>query len=98
VSVTFRFTGLTPPPGQPFYLWGDFLGSKTFAIRLPDDGTPLVYATTMMPGQKIRFQVFDSLSLHARLLSGDNVVNGFATETVPNGDTVLDYALTKPAQ
>jgi arabinogalactan endo-1,4-beta-galactosidase len=98
VSVTFRFHGLMPPPGQPFYLWGDFLGSNTFAVRLPDDGTPLTYTTTIMPGQKIRFQVFDGLSLHTRLLAGDKVVAGFANETVPSSDTVFDYDLTKPAQ
>jgi arabinogalactan endo-1,4-beta-galactosidase len=98
VGVTFRFHGLTPPPGQPFYLWGDFLGTNTFAVRLLDDGKPLSYATTMMPGQKIRFQVFDSLALRARLLSGDKVVGGFANETIPGGDMILDYELTKPAQ
>ena len=94
VSVTFRFQGLTPPPGQPFYLWGDFLGSNKFAVRLPDDE---VFTTTLMPDTKIRFQVFDSLQLHARLIAGDKVVDGFATETVPSGDTVFDVALTPPA-
>jgi arabinogalactan endo-1,4-beta-galactosidase len=98
VTVTFRFHGLTPPAGQPFYLWGDFIGTNTFAVRLPDDGRPLTYSSTMMPGQKIRFQVFDNLSLHARLIAGDKVVDGFAVETVPNGDVVFDYALTMPAQ
>ena len=96
--VTFRFHGLTPPPGHPFFLWGDFLGTNTFAVRLPDYGQPLIYTTTIMPGQKTRFQVFDNLSLHARLLSGDKLVGGFATETVPDGDTVFDYELTTPAQ
>ena len=97
VTVTFRFHGMTPPPGQPFYLWGDFLGTNSFAVRLPDDGTALRYSTTMMPGQKIRFQVFDGLSLHTRLLSGDKIVAGFATQTIPNADTVIDDVLTKPA-
>ncbi len=98
VSVTFRFHGLAPPPGQAFFLWGDFIGSRQFAIRLPDDGTPLDYTTTIMPGQKIRFQVFDSLSLHARLISGDSVTNGFATETIPDNDVAYDIALSMPAQ
>jgi arabinogalactan endo-1,4-beta-galactosidase len=98
VQVTFRFHGLMPAAGQPFYLWGDFLGTNTFAVRLPEDGKPLIYTTTMMPGQKIRFQVFDGLSLHTKLLSGDKVVSGFMTETVPSADTVLDYDLTKPAK
>ncbi len=98
VTVTFRFHGLTPPAGQPFYLWGDFLGTNTFAVRLPDGGTPLTYTTTIMPGQKIRFQVFDDLSLHTRLLSGNKIVSGFATETISATDTVIDYDLTKPAQ
>ena len=80
---------MTPPAGQPFYLWGDFLGTNSFAVRLPDGGKPLIYTTTMMPGQKIRFQVFDGLSLHTRLLTGDKVVSGFATETIPSADTVL---------
>lgn len=93
VAVTFRFHGLTPPAGQAFYLWGDFLGTKTFAVRLPDNET---YTTTMMPGTKIRFQVFDSLQLHSKLLAGDKVIDGFATETIPPGDTTLDYALTQP--
>ncbi|MDE1985128.1 MAG: glycosyl hydrolase 53 family protein [Alphaproteobacteria bacterium] len=97
VSVTFRFHGLVPPPGQPFFLWGDFVGSRQFAIRLPDDGKPLDYVTTMMPGQKIRFQVFDNLSLHARLISGDTVVDGFATETIPGKDAVYDINLSMPA-
>jgi arabinogalactan endo-1,4-beta-galactosidase len=94
VTVTFRFHGLSAPPGQPFYLWGDFLGSKTFAVRVPDNG---VITTTIMPGTKIRFQVFDGLELHARLLSGDKVVNGFAEETIPSGDVTFDYELSKPA-
>jgi arabinogalactan endo-1,4-beta-galactosidase len=93
VAVTFRFHGLTPPPGQAFYLWGDFLGSKTFAVRLPEDG---VFTTTMMPGAKIRFQVFDNLSLHAKLLAGPKVVDGFAAETVPGGAVTFDYDLTQP--
>ncbi len=93
VHVTFRFHGLTPPPDQAFYLWGDFLGSKTFAVRLPADG---VFTTTMMPGAKIRFQVFDNLQLHAKLLAGGKVVDGFATETVPSGDATFDYVLTPP--
>jgi arabinogalactan endo-1,4-beta-galactosidase len=96
VPVSFRFHGLTPPPGQPFYLWGDFIGSREFALRLPDDGRPLEYTTTLMPGQKIRFQVFDNLQLHARLLSGKDVVNGFATTTIPADGGVLDYDLSKP--
>jgi arabinogalactan endo-1,4-beta-galactosidase len=93
VSVTFKFHGMAPPLGQAFYLWGDFLGSKTFAVRLPADG---VYTTTMMPGTKIRFQVFDSLMLHAKLLAGNKVVNGFAAETIPAGGVTFDYDLVKP--
>jgi arabinogalactan endo-1,4-beta-galactosidase len=94
VTVTFRFRGLTAPSDQPFYLWGDFIGTNTVAVRLPPDNT---YTTTIMPGVKIRFQVFDNLQLHARLLSGDKVAGGFAMETVPNGDVTFDYVLTKPA-
>jgi arabinogalactan endo-1,4-beta-galactosidase len=93
VTVTFKFHGLTAPPDQPFYLWGDFLGTKTFAVRLPEDDT---YTTTMMPGTRIRFQVFDNLQLHARLLSGDKVVDGFATETIPASDVTFDDALAMP--
>ena len=93
VTVTFQFRGLTPPAGQAFYLWGDFLGTKTFAVRLPADG---VFTTTMMPGTKIRFQVFDSLSLHAKLLAGDKLVNGFAAETVPANGATFSYDLTPP--
>ena len=96
VPVTFHFHGMTAPPGHPFYLWGDFLESKTFAIRLPDDGKPLDFSTVLMPGQKIRFQVFDGLNLHARLLSGSSLVDGFATETVPQQGGVFDYALSAP--
>jgi len=51
----------------------------------------------MMPGQKIRFQVFDGLSLHTRLLSGDKIVAGFAMQTIPNADTAIDDDLAKPA-
>ncbi|MDE2110149.1 MAG: arabinogalactan endo-1,4-beta-galactosidase [Alphaproteobacteria bacterium] len=97
VEVTFRFHGLALPPGRPFFLWGDFIGSRQFAIRLPDDGKPLDYITTMMPGQKIQFQVFDNLSLHARLISGGTVVNGFATETIPDKNVVYDITLSMPA-
>lgn len=93
VDVTFRFHGLTPPPGEAFYLWGDFLGSKTFAVRLPADGR---FTTTMMPGAKIRFQVFDSLSLHAKLLAGPTIVDGFAAETVPADGATFDYEMTRP--
>ena len=93
VTVTFRFSGLKAPAGQPFYLWGDFLGSNKFAVRLPDDE---VLTTTLMPGTKIRFQVFDSLQLHARLITGDKVVDGFASETVPSADATLNYVLTPP--
>jgi arabinogalactan endo-1,4-beta-galactosidase len=91
VPVTFRFHGATQ--GQAFYLWGDFLGSKTFAVRLPADG---VFTTTMMPGSKIRFQVFDSLSLHAKLLAGDRIVDGFAAETITTDGATFDYDLAKP--
>ncbi len=93
VTVTFKFHGLTPPPGQAFYLWGTFLGSKSFAVRLPNSQT---FTTAIMPGTKIRFQVFDNLQLHARLLSGDKVVDGFATETIPSSDVTFDYSLTAP--
>lgn len=93
VSVTFRFHGLMPPAGQAFYLWGDFLGSKTFAVRLPADGT---FTTTMMPGAKIRFQVFDGLQLHTKLLGGEKIVNGFAAETVPADGATFEYNLVKP--
>ena len=93
VSVTFGFHGLVPPPGQAFYLWGDFLGAKTIAVRLPESGT---YTTTIMPGTRIRFQVFDNLQLHAKLLAGDKVVNGFAVETIPSSDVTFDYALAPP--
>jgi arabinogalactan endo-1,4-beta-galactosidase len=93
VTVTFHFRGATPPPGGAFYLWGDFLGSKTFAVRLPADGT---FTTTMMPGTNIRFQVFDSLELHTKLLTGAKVVNGFAAETIPAGGATFDYELVKP--
>jgi len=93
VTVTFKFHGLKPPPGRPLYLWGDFIGSNKFALRLPDDG---VFTTALMPGTKIRFQVFDNLQLHARLIAGEKVLDGFATETVPSADTTFDYALTPP--
>jgi arabinogalactan endo-1,4-beta-galactosidase len=91
VPVTFKFRGA--PTGQALYLWGDFLGTKTFAVRLPADG---VFRTTMMPGAKIRFQVFDSLSLHAKLLAGERVVDGFAAETVPANGATFEYDLVKP--
>lgn len=97
VTVTFRFHGLTPPAGHPFYLWGDFLGSKEFAVRLPETGDPITFSTALMPGQNIRFQVFDGLSLHARLISGKDVIQGFASETVPGRDTVYDLDLAMPA-
>jgi arabinogalactan endo-1,4-beta-galactosidase len=97
VAVTFHFHGLMPPAGHPFYLWGDFLQSRDFAIRLPDDGKPLEFSTTLMPGQKIRFQVFDGLELHTRLLSGGGVVDGFAAQTVPAEGGVFDYTLQMPA-
>ncbi|HEY2068901.1 MAG TPA: arabinogalactan endo-1,4-beta-galactosidase [Rhizomicrobium sp.] len=95
VSVTFRFHGPAAPPGRPYYLWGDFLGSREFAVRLPANGE---YTTALMPGQKIRFQLFDGIQLHARLLSGAKVVDGFATETIPSQDATLDYDLTAPPQ
>jgi len=91
VSVTFRFHGVAPPPNRPFYLWGDFLGSREFAIRLPPDGA---FTARLMPGQKIRFQVFDGIALKTKLLSGAKVVDGFAVEIVPAQSTVLDYDLT----
>jgi arabinogalactan endo-1,4-beta-galactosidase len=93
VTVTFQFRGLTPLPGQAFYLWGDFLGTKAFAVRLPPDG---VFTTTMMAGTKIRFQVFDSLALHNKLLTGDKLVAGFAAETIPANGAVLHYDLSQP--
>lgn len=93
VSVTFKFHGAPLPTGQAYYLWGDFLGTKTFAVRLPVDGT---FTTTMMPGTKIRFQVFDGLELHQRLLTGDKLENGFAAEIIPAGGTTLEYQLAVP--
>jgi arabinogalactan endo-1,4-beta-galactosidase len=93
-TVRFHFHGLTPPPGQAFYLWGDFLGSKDFAVRLHEDGT---FTTTIMPGTKIRFQVFDGLQLHTKLLHGAKLVQDFASETIPASDARFDYVLTKPS-
>jgi len=98
VPVAFAFQGLTPPQGQPFYLWGDFLGTKDFAIRLPDDGKPLNFTTTLMPGQKIRYQVFDDIDLHARLIMGSDVIDGFAAHVVPNAAVTFDDMLALPAQ
>jgi hypothetical protein len=45
----------------------------------------------------IRFQVFDSLQLHAKLLHGDKLVKDFATEIIPASDANFDYVLTKPS-
>jgi arabinogalactan endo-1,4-beta-galactosidase len=98
VQVTFRFHGLAPPPGAPFYLWGDFLGTRDFAVRLPESGDPLTYEAALMPGQKIRFQVFDGLALHAKLITGPHVVDGFAAETVPDKDAAFDETLSAPAK
>jgi arabinogalactan endo-1,4-beta-galactosidase len=98
VPVTFRFHSLAPAAGQPFYLWGDFLGAKDFAIRLPDDGRPLEYTALLMPGQKIRFQVFDNLSLHAKLISGGQVIDGFVPETIPADGATYDFDLKMPAE
>lgn len=91
VKVTFRFTGVKPQPGWAFVFWSDFLGAKDITLRLPADG---VITTSLMPGTTIRFQVFDG---HAKLISGDTVVNGFATRTVPDGGADFDYTLTEPA-
>lgn len=93
VPVTFKFTGATPEPGKAFYLWGTFLGSKTFAVRLPADG---IFATTLMPGTKILFQVYDGLELHTKLVQDGKLENGFAAETIPSGGATFEYSLVKP--
>lgn len=95
VTVQFHFTGLKPKAGEAFYLWGDFLGAKDIAVRLSQDGN---FTTTMMPGKTIRFQVFDNLQLHAKLISGNKLVNGFATETIPASGASFNYPLTAPSQ
>ena len=95
VTVQFHFTGLKPKPGEAFYLWGDFLGAKDIAVHLPENGS---FTTTMMPGKTIRFQVFDNLQLRAKLITGDKLVNGFATETIPASGASFDYNLTAPLQ
>lgn len=84
------------PAGEtgPVWLWGDFLGSREFAVRLEpsaDDPTVMTYATTVTPDQVLRYQIYDSLPLQAGLLGGDE---GYATAQA-TGDGVT-VAITLP--
>lgn len=97
VTVTFRFRGVAPAAGTHFILWGDFLGAKDIAVRLPDAAGQMQYVTTMAPGQKYRMQVFSDASLHVRLLDGVKVENGFYADTAPGTDTAMDLPLAVPA-
>ena len=91
--VTFS---IRRPAGQtgPIWLWGDFMGSREIAIRLvpsPEDPTLLTYATTVKPGQTIRYQLYDKLPLQAGLIAGEG---GFATAQVAADG--LDVPITLP--
>jgi hypothetical protein len=51
-----------------------------------------------MPAQKIRYQLFDTIDLHARLIIGPDVVDGFAARIVPDHGVTFDDALAMPVQ
>jgi arabinogalactan endo-1,4-beta-galactosidase len=96
VVLTFRFHGVAPPAGGPFVLWGDFLGVRDIAVRLPDAAGKMEYTTTIMPGQEYRLQVFSDAGLKARLIAGAKVADGFYADAAPNRDTTVDIDLAAP--
>ncbi len=89
VTVTFRFHGGDAAP----YFWGDFFGARDFAVRLTKDGGDWTYTTRLMPGQKIRFQAFDTLSLVNKLIADGEMVDGFAAATVDSRNQTIDRNL-----
>ena len=86
------------PAGQtgPLWLWGDFLGSREFAIRLaPSDEDPdlMTYVTTLKPGRTLRYQIYDRMPPGQGLLAGPE---GFATAEA-TGDGI-EVAVTLPGR
>jgi arabinogalactan endo-1,4-beta-galactosidase len=93
VEVDFRFTLKGAQP-EHLYLWGDFLGARDMIIPLKSDGSGhWSYSTRLMPGQAVRYQVYDRLPVGAGLLPGDK---GVASATVGKGETVVSASLREP--
>ncbi len=98
VNVTFRFNGLSPKPGQTFYLWGDFFGDPDFTVfPVPYKDGELIYQTTIPPGTFIRFQLFGDKAMKKPLIVGQKLDEGAVSKTVPNNDTVYTFDLNRPA-
>jgi arabinogalactan endo-1,4-beta-galactosidase len=93
VEIALRFT-LEGAQPQHLYLWGDFLGARDMIIPLKRDATGRwSYTTRLMPGQAVRYQVYDRLPIGAGLLPGDK---GVASATVGQGDTVVSASVREP--
>ncbi len=89
VSITFRLHGGEAAP----YFWGDFFGARDFAVRLTKDGNDWTYTTRLMPGQKIRFQAFDTLALANKLIADGEMADGFATATIGASNQTIERSL-----
>jgi len=99
VPVTFRFHAPAAVPGQAFNLWGDFLGVRGFmAVPLRNEDGNLMFRTALMPGQRIRFQVYGDPALQTPLLSGKKDFDGFISNVIPGRETTIDDTLGSVAQ
>lgn len=79
------------------WLWGDFLGSREVLVRLtpsPDDPRLISYATTVKPGETIRYQIYDRRPIQAGLLPGED---GYVTARVPADGLDVQVALPAPS-
>ena len=92
VAVAFRFDLQGPQP-ERLYLWGDFLGARDMIIPLKSDGQGhWSYTTRLMPGQAVRFQVYDRLPVSQGLLPGDK---GTVGATVGDKDFVVEATIKR---
>lgn len=95
VSVTFR---VEVSGGQPerLYLWSDFLGARDMIIPLKSDGAGRwSYTTKLMPGQVVRYQVYDRLPVGNGLVPGEGG-GATASATVGKADSVVAVSVREP--
>jgi len=90
VSVTFRVRGAEAR--GPYNLWGDFFGDPdSTAFPMRRDGGDLVYRTALMPGTRIRFQVYGDPAMQKPLLDSGKDPDGMLAETIPDRDAIFTF-------
>ena len=74
VEVEFRADPVAKGDPVPLYLWGDFLGEGMEPLRFGKSGDASVFQTRLMPGQQIRYQLYNSADRREPLLQPDEEI------------------------